>query len=213
MCARIAEGIPSSVHKLWKLKGTCVQSVQHFMVCRKCYQTYDFQVTMHVYDFQDCIEICDTLRSSKNCSYQRFPTHPHVRGQAQCGSTLLKTIELISGRKVLYPFLMYCYLSLEISIQPLLLSASFVNACEQCQTRHVPDGEYKDVYDGSMWNAFMEYNNSPFLSVPLTYWFQPYKHVRYSVGVIYLVVMNLPRSVRYKVENVMLLNWHHSWPA
>lgn len=203
VCARIAEGIPSSVHKLWKLKGACVQSVQRFVVCRKCYQTYGFQ---------DCIEICGTLRSSKKCSYQRFPNHPHVRGRAQCGSTLLKTVELISGRKVLYPFLMYCYLGLENSIQPLLMSASFVNACEQWRTRHVPDGEYKDVYDGSIWNAFMEYNNSPFLSVPLTYgvimnidWFQPYKHVRYSVGVIYLVVMNLPRSVRYKVENVMLI--------
>lgn len=72
------------------------------------------------------------------------------------------------------------------------MSASFVNACEQWRTRDVPDGEYRDVYDGSMWNAFMEYNNSPFLSVPLTYgiimnidWFQPYKHVRYSVGSSY----------------------------
>ena len=200
MCARIAEGIPSSVHKLWKLKGACVQ---RFVVCRKCYQTYDFQ---------DCIDICGTLRSSKKCSYQRFPNHPHVHGQAQCGSTLLKTVELISGRKVLYPFLMYCYLGLENSIQPLLMSALFVNACEQWRTRDVPDGEYRDMYDGSMWNAFMEYNNLPFLSVSLTYgiimnidWFQPYKHVRYSVGVIYLVVMNLPRSVRYKVENVMLI--------
>ena len=100
--------------------------------------------------------------TSKKCSFQRFPNHPHVRGRAQCGSTVLKTVELISGRKVLYPFLMYCYLGLENSIQPLLMSASFVNACEQWRTRDVPDGEYRDVYDGSMWNAFMEYNNSPF---------------------------------------------------
>ena len=34
--------------------------------------------------------------------------------------------------------------------------------------------------------------------------FRPYKHVQYSVGAIYLVIMNLPRSLRYKQENVIL---------
>ena len=51
----------------------------------------------------------------------------------------------------------------------------------------------------------------PFLTEPHTYglllnvdWLQPYKHVEYSVGVIYLVILNLPRSIRYKRENVIL---------
>lgn len=35
-------------------------------------------------------------------------------------------------------------------------------------------------------------------------WFQPFKLSWYSVGVIYLVV-NLPRSERFKVENVILV--------
>lgn len=35
-------------------------------------------------------------------------------------------------------------------------------------------------------------------------WFQPHKHVAYSVGVIYAVVINLPRSIRYK-ENVIII--------
>ena len=34
-------------------------------------------------------------------------------------------------------------------------------------------------------------------------WFQPYKHVAYSVGVIYAVVTNLPRSICCKDENVI----------
>ena len=36
-------------------------------------------------------------------------------------------------------------------------------------------------------------------------WFQPYKHTNDSVGVIYLVLLNLPRSVRYNIENVILV--------
>ncbi|XP_031548964.1 uncharacterized protein LOC116286545 [Actinia tenebrosa] len=36
-------------------------------------------------------------------------------------------------------------------------------------------------------------------------WFQPYKHTNYSCGVIYLVVMNLPREERFKTENVILV--------
>ena len=134
------------------------------------------------------------------------------------GSTLLKTVELASGRKVFYPFLMYYYLGLECSIQPFLISASLVNACEQWRTRCVPDGVYSDVYDGSIWNAFMDYENSPFLSILLTYrlimnidLFQPYKDISYSIGVIYVVIMNLPHSIRYKTE--YYIGWDYPWPT
>ncbi len=34
-------------------------------------------------------------------------------------------------------------------------------------------------------------------------WFQPFKHVQYSVGVIYLTIMNLPRHLRFKCENMI----------
>jgi len=36
-------------------------------------------------------------------------------------------------------------------------------------------------------------------------WFQPFKHRTYSVGVMYLSVMNLPRHIRFKRENIVLL--------
>lgn len=35
-------------------------------------------------------------------------------------------------------------------------------------------------------------------------WFQPFSHNTYSVGAIYMTVMNLLRNVRYKRENVIL---------
>ena len=35
--------------------------------------------------------------------------------------------------------------------------------------------------------------------------FQPYKHVQYSMGAVYLTVLNLPRTLRYKQENIILV--------
>jgi hypothetical protein len=40
-------------------------------------------------------------------------------------------------------------------------------------------------------------------------WFNPYKHSPYSVGAIYMVVTNLPRSERFKKENVILVGLIH----
>ena len=48
---------------------------------------------------------------------------------------------------------------------------------------------------------------SDFLVAPYSYlltlnvdWFQPYKHIQYSVGSIYLTIQNLPREERYKED-------------
>ena len=35
-------------------------------------------------------------------------------------------------------------------------------------------------------------------------WFQPFKHVQYSIGAIYLVLLNLPRSLKYLRKNMIL---------
>ena len=52
----------------------------------------------------------------------------------------------------------------------------------------------------------------PFLSEPGNYalmlnmdFFQPYKHIQYSVGAIYVTILNLPRAIRIKPENVVLI--------
>ena len=37
-------------------------------------------------------------------------------------------------------------------------------------------------------------------------WFQPFKHLSiFSVGAIYTVILNLPRHLRFKQENVILV--------
>lgn len=55
-------------------------------------------------------------------------------------------------------------------------------------------------------------NGVPFLAQPYDYllmlncdWFQPYKHTQFSIGVLYATVANLPRTVRFKRDNVIIL--------
>ena len=55
-------------------------------------------------------------------------------------------------------------------------------------------------------------DNLPFLFGENTFglmlnvdWYQPYKYSPYSIGVMYLVVMNLPRFERYRRKNLILV--------
>ena len=77
---------------------------------------------------------------------------------------------------------------------------------ERESTRRVLHG---DIYDGRIWHDFQTSN---FLSSPMSYlmtlnvdWFQPFLHTQYSVGAMYLTIQNLPRDIRCKEENVILV--------
>ena len=84
--------------------------------------------------------------------------------------------------------------------------------CEQWRTRQVEESVLSDVYDGEVWKNFKWKDGSRFFELERRYglmlnvdWFQPFKRRSdYSVGVIYFVAMNLPRSQRFKFENVIL---------
>ena len=67
-----------------------------------------------------------------------------------------------------------------------------------------------DVYDGRVWRDFQRNHKEFFEGYNITLmincdWFAPYKHVKTnSIGAIYGVILNLPRSIRFKKENVLL---------
>ena len=102
-------------------------------------------------------------------------------------------------------------MSLKESLQKLILRVGFLEHCES--TRQASSTErLADVYDGAIWKEFLTVNGNPFLSECHNYglllnvdWLQPYKHLQYKVGVIYLAILNLPRSIRYKRENIILV--------
>jgi len=99
------------------------------------------------------------------------------------------------------------------SLTKLLSQADFVQKCELWRSKRVSSGTvFTDVIDGRVWDKFQIVNGSPFLNLPNNLclklnldWFNPFKHVKYSVGVLYFVVENLPRSECYKLENIIIV--------
>lgn len=99
-------------------------------------------------------------------------------------------------------------------IENLLSKEDFLQHCEDWRghTPSVPNGTYTDIYVGQVWKDFHYIGGSPFLARPGNLclmlnidWFNPYDETQYSVGAIYLVVQNLPRSLRFKLENIILI--------
>ena len=198
VCKTLASLLPRSVYKLHQYTGSAGIRFKKYVACRSCHQLYD-------------IGQCCGDENSRKCSHVHFPNHPHLRRRQPCGSYLVKTVELASGRKVYYPFLVYCYLDIETSLQSLLLHSKFYSHCREWKSR-THSGMLEDVYDGKVWNDFLVYDSKPFLADEYTFgfilnidWFQPFKHISYSVGAIYLCVLNLPRHIRYKQEFVILV--------
>jgi hypothetical protein len=80
------------------------------------------------------------------------------------------------------------------------------------------DNILTDIYDGQVWKNFKETsdeNSAKFfrpevadsnLGLMLNLdWFQPYDGVIHSTGVIYAAICNLPRDMRFKRENMLVL--------
>ena len=114
------------LYKLQQLSGNLKQFCC-YVVFRKC---------DCVYPIEQCKERNNT---SKRCQFVRFPDHRYARMRQSCNMLLLKTDELSSGKRLLYPQLTYCYLSIKNSLCSLL--RSFLTDCESgeqefCRTIH-----------------------------------------------------------------------------
>ena len=106
------------------------------------------------------------------------------------------------------------YNSILSSLQELVLRPHFRSQCEHWRNRSesISDGWLTDVYDGKLWREWFRKEGNAFLAVPGNLllmmnvdWFKPFERLAYSIGVIYLVVQNLPRSLRFKLEKVIVV--------
>ena len=167
--------------------------VKKFVVCPKCDS---------LYDFQDCILEVKGKKESKKCHHVFFPSKTQ-----QCKSLLLKTILSSNCRQKFVPFKLYAYKSLRESIKTLAKKENFVDDCEKWRSRNTSPDTYGDIYDGDVWNSFSEFLKEPhhYLLMLNVDWFQPFSHIQYSVGAIYVVIQNLPRHKRFLEENIILV--------
>ena len=198
--AIMAESFPKSKYLAQRQMGIDV-SFTKFVLCPKCFK---------IHMFKDTWQKVGSCQVINHCSFVRYPNHPYLSRRTSCNTPLLKSVELASGRRVLYPHKIYCYKSLTSAFQDLLLSSGFVEDCNHWRNR-ICSNLLQDLYDGRVWKQFQNISGSPFLSAPFSYglilnidWFQPYSHTMASVGVVYLAVMNLPWQLRYKRKNMLL---------
>ena len=173
------------------------------MVCYKC---------NYLYDPEECIVNYRGEKESTKCSFVKYPNHRMKHHRKKCGNLLMKTIISPSGEKLLFPHKTYCYRPIEKSLQLLLNRTGFENNCEKWRNLQSFPDVLTDVYDGNVWKSFSlkdkwYFSESRNYAVMLNLdWFQPFKHISsYSIGAIYLVVLNLLRGERFKRKNVILV--------
>lgn len=194
---------PKSLHLLKKQLGFDQDKFVKYVVCPKCDS---------LYNFDDCFELRNRKRVSKNCAFVEFPNHRQLFRRTSFGEPLLREVTLKSGQTKLYPFKVYCYQSIPDTLQPFLMRPGFAAKCELWRNRGIPNGFLCDVFDGRIWREWQYIEGEAFLAVPRNYvfmlnvdWFQPFKHSIYNVGALYMVLMNLPGAERFKPDNVFLV--------
>ena len=201
----IAFGFPGSLYYFRKEIGLVRDTFTKYVVCPKCHA---------LYKFENCYRTVGNKNESKTCSFVKFPNHRQRWRRQACGATLLKEVSLKDGSKCLYPHRVYCYQSVIDTLKSFAKRAHFTERCELWRNRNIRSfGQIMcDVFGGRIWKDFQYYEGLPFLANPRNYalmlnvdWMQPFEHTPYSIGVIYLVIMNLPRSERFKRENVILV--------
>ena len=106
---------------------------------------------------------------------------------------------------------MFCYFPLKNSIQNLI---NRKEARDQLLTGPTKssDGVMCDTVDGEFFKTFQDSNGNWYFQDPRNLggilnidWFKPFKNVKHSTGVIYIALLNFPREIRFKWENVLLV--------
>ena len=199
------DSVPKSYKGLLRFIGLGCKNAVLYVVCPSC---------GCVYNYEQCIETRAGHTIAHKCQFVAFPNHVRRDQREPCNSPLLKEVKTKNGNKIHFlPIKSYPYQSLKEGIGTLVSNPEFLTLCDHWRNgRDVLNGILADVYDGTVWQDFNsdKYNN--YLKLPgnlllslNTVWFQPFERTKYSVGVLYLVILNLPRDQRYKMENIIIV--------
>ena len=104
-------------------------------------------------------------------------------------------IRTFSDKKKSIPIKIFNYISITESLKKLVLRPGLLNVLNRWKDRIISPGVMADIYDGNVWKSFLTLNGKEYLSGRYTFgllinidWFQPYRHVQYSVGAIYIAI-------------------------
>ena len=137
-----------------------------------------------------------------------------VKRHMYCNTALMKQSMSATGSK-LKARKVYCYKYFIESFQSYLLQPNFEALCSEWrQLRPTTNlGHWGDMYDGKIWKGLLDADSKPFFLDSHSFgillnvdWFCPFERRRdISVGVLYAVIVNLPRAIRFKRHNVIII--------
>lgn len=200
--ANIAVALPTSIYLLEQYIGTpeMMSNMMKYVVCPNCH-------ALHTYS--DCFNRTGLGRSlkltPKKCS--------QVQHRSPCGGTLLKSVITCHGNAKYYLNCVFCNFDFIFGLKSLLTRKGIIDMCESVRLQgSFSSDTLKDIKMAKLWKDFLQHDGQELLSAPYNYavllnvdWFQPFKNINYSVGVIYLALLKLPRKIRYKRENVIIV--------
>ena len=193
--------LPLSLNGCRSLVGIKHRPYKEYVVC-PCHMLFDPEAPQ-------LIKGTTANRRSVMCKNLMFPNHPQARFRMPCNTMLMNTVKKIGNKIDFRARKIYCYYGLKAALNHLLTRPALLSMCNSWKDRLMEGDIMGDFIDGKVWHEEMEkFADSPFNIMGFLInidWFQPFKDISYSVGVIYAVIVNLPRNIRYKDENVIII--------
>ena len=194
----LAAAFPRSLYRLKSWLHVFNSRFQEYAVCPTC---------GWIYEGDTCKRSSDTPFL---CTNTQFPNHPQQSRIQQCG-TPLTTVSYTTARPRVKLLRTLCYNPIMDQLAHLL-------------RRFDTELDSSPLAGASNYDSLFDYQDGPVHRSRLAMlhsdnhsatkhlvlnlnidWFQPYKHVQHSVGAVYASISNLPRQLRYQMENVLLL--------
>ena len=178
-----------------------------FVPCPKCHKLYNKD---EVVNFRRN----ETL-SIMRCNHIEFPNS---------SSRMLKPCDIPLSRKpdnsgIIQPELIFPYAGIREQLAAMFRRKGFENSLRHWANQSGFDDILTDIYDGRVWKTFKgtDDETSPnffrpevadsHLGLMLNLdWFQPFDGTSHSTGVLYAAICNLPRDIRFKRENLLIIS-------
>jgi len=202
------EEFPGSLYLARKVLGLKDQ-YHEFAVCPKCHKLYNKK---EVEEFRQ-----DRNLTVMKCNHVEFPNSTSRRSK-QCQTPLSEQSTLLHGRISIRSEKIFPFASIRRQLASMYCRPEFEKSLRHWTNREQFNNILTDIYDGQIWKNFkgtVDENSPNFfrpevadshLGLMLNLdWFQPYDDVIHSTGVIYAAICNLPRDMRFKRENMLIL--------
>lgn len=199
---------PDSLYMAKNILGLKEQ-FQSFVVCPKCHKLYNKQ---EVKKFSQ-----DANLSVMRCRHIEFPNST-TRKTKLCETPLSQKIALLNDEVKIRPELLFPLASIRQQLEAMYCRPGFESYLRHWVNRQQFDNILTDIYDGKVWKTFKESSGQmsdnffrpekadTHLGLIINMdWFQPYDGTIYSTGVLYAAICNLPRDIRFKRENLLIL--------